>query len=101
MAGNVYLKKQRVVFTNNLALLVDCPDPDDVIDELVQEKMIGKHAAQQVQLQQITNREKNRIIIEQLTNSGPGTLEKFCRILRTTGRLAFIAEALECDIECK
>ncbi|XP_065908397.1 NACHT, LRR and PYD domains-containing protein 3-like isoform X2 [Dysidea avara] len=64
--------------------------------------MIGKNAAQKVQLQ-TTSREKNRIIVEQLANSGPETLEKFCRILRNTGRLAFIAEVLapECDPSVK
>ena len=95
MAANESLKKQREVFTNNRAFLVDYLDADDVIDELIQEKLIGKNAAQRVQLQTTSREEKNRIIIEQLTNSGPGTLEKFCKILRSTGRLVFIAEELE------
>jgi len=95
MAGDKSLKKQREVFTNNRAFLVDYLDADDVIDELIQEKMIGKNAAQRVQLQTTSREEKNKIIVEQLTNSGPGTLEKFCRILTDTGRLAFIAETLD------
>ena len=94
MAGNESLKKQREVFTNNHAFLVDYLDADDIIDELIQERMIGKNAAQRVQLQ-TTNKEKNRIIVEQLTKSGPGTLEKFCEILQNTRKLAFIAEELE------
>ena len=98
MAANEGLKKQREVFTNNRTFLVDYLDPDDVIDELVQEKMIGRNAAQRVQLQVTSREEKNRIIVEQLTNSGPGTLKKFCKILRDTVRLAFIAEELE---KCK
>jgi len=99
MAG-IYeeLKKQREVFTNNRAFLIDYLDPDDVIDELIQEKMIGKNAAQRIQLPVTNREEKNRIIIEQLTNSGPGTLQKFSTILRNTGRLSFIAEELE---KCK
>ncbi|XP_065908368.1 NACHT, LRR and PYD domains-containing protein 1-like isoform X2 [Dysidea avara] len=95
MAGNESLKKQREVFTNNRAFLVDYLDADDIIDDLIQEKMIGKNAAQRVQLQTTSREEKNRIIVEQLTNSGPGTLDKFCEILRNTGRLAFVAEELE------
>ena len=99
MAGIESLKKQREVFTNNRAFLVDYLDADDIIDDLIQEKMIGKNAAQRVQLQMTSREEKNRIIVEQLTNSGPGTLEKFCRILRNTGRLAFVAEVLdECEL---
>ncbi|XP_065908363.1 NACHT, LRR and PYD domains-containing protein 3-like isoform X3 [Dysidea avara] len=95
MAGNESLKKQREVFTNNRAFLVDYLDADDIIDELIQEKIIGKNAAQRIQLQTASREEKNRIIVEQLTNSGPGTLENFCEILRNTGRLAFVAEELE------
>ena len=95
MADDESLIKQREAFTNNHAFLVDYLDADDVIDELIQGKMIGKNAAQRVQLQTTSRKEKNRIIIEQLTNSGPGTLEKFCRILTDTGRLGFIAEKLD------
>ena len=95
MAGNESLKKQREVFTNNRAFLVDYLDADDIIDDLIQEKMIGKNAEQRVQLQTTSREEKNRIIVEQLTNSGPGTLDKFCEILRNTERLAFVAEELE------
>ena len=97
-SNNESLTKQREVFINNRVFLVDFLDADDIIDDLIQEKMIGKNAAQKVQLQ-TTSREKNRIIVEQLANSGPETLEKFCRILRNTGRLAFIAEVLA--PECK
>ncbi|XP_065906562.1 NACHT, LRR and PYD domains-containing protein 12-like isoform X2 [Dysidea avara] len=95
MAGIESLKKQREVFTNNRAFLVDYLDADDIIDDLIQEKMIGKNSAQRVQLQTTSREEKNRIIVEQLTNSGPRMLEKFCRILRNTGRLAFVAEVLD------
>jgi len=95
MARHGSLKKQREVFTNYRAFLVDYLDANDVIDELIQENMIGKNSAQRVQLQTTSREEKNRIIVDQLTNSGPGTLEKFCRILTDTGRLAFIAETLD------
>jgi len=96
--GNDSIKKQREVFTNNRTFLVDCLDADDIMDELMQERMVGKLAAQQLQLKTMSRKEKNRIIIEQLTNSAPGTLQKFCKILRNTERLAFIAEELE---KCK
>ena len=57
--------------------------------------MLGKNAAQQVQLHVTSRMEKNRTIIDQLTIGGPGTLQKFCEILRNNKRLAFIAERLE------
>ena len=63
MAGHESLKKQREVFTNNRTFLVDYLDADDVIDELIQEKLIGKNAAQRVQLQTTSREEKNRIIV--------------------------------------
>jgi len=42
MTDDESLKKQTEVFTNNRAFLVDYLDAYDVIDELIQEKLIGK-----------------------------------------------------------
>ena len=94
MAGNESLNEQREVFTKNRTFLVKYLDAEDVIDELIQEKLIGQNAAQRVFLPTSSREEKNRIIVEQLTSSGPGTLNKFCKILKNTGRLDFIAKEL-------
>ena len=42
----------------------------------------------------ITRMEKNRIIVDQLSIGGPGTLEKFCKILEGK-RQIFIAEQIK------
>ena len=89
------LQEQKRVLTSNREFIVDNLDADDVIDELVQEKMIGRDAAQRVQLEVMTRVDKNRIIVDQLSIAGPGVLEKFCEILRRKKRQTFIAEELE------
>ena len=48
MAGNESLNEQREVFTKNRTFLVKYLDAEDVIDELIQEKLIGQNAAQRV-----------------------------------------------------
>ena len=89
------LAEQREILTANRKFIVDYLEADDVIDELIQARVIGKNAAQRVQLVGVSRVEKNRIIVEQLETSGPGTLEVFCGILRRHPRQVFIAEQLE------
>ena len=43
----------------------------------------------------LSRQEKNRIIVDQLSISGLGAIEKFCEILRRKKRQLFIAEKLE------
>ena len=82
--------------TDNRDFIVDNLDPDDVIDELIQDHLIGENAAQKVTQPMGWSRvEKNRIIVDQLSMSGPGAVEKFCKIIRRKKRQIFIAEELE------
>ena len=93
------LKQQKQVLTDNRDFIVDNLDPDDVIDELIQDHLIGENAAQKVTQPMGWSRvEKNRIIVDQLSMSGPGVVEKFCKIIRRKKRQIFIAEELE---KCK
>ena len=89
------LMKERDILCRNRRFLVDNLEPDDVIDDLIQSRLIGENAAQRVQLGGVSRVEKNRIIVEQLNTSRPGTLKEFCRILRRYGRQSFIADQLE------
>jgi len=92
-------EQQKKVLTNNREFIVGNLDADDVIDELIQEKMIGCNAGQRVQLVGMTSGvDKNRIIVDQLSIAGPGALEKFCQVLRKKERQTYIAEKLE---ECE
>ncbi|XP_065901640.1 protein NLRC3-like isoform X3 [Dysidea avara] len=93
--GKMSLQEQKRVLTNNREFIVNNLDADDVIDELIQEKMMGRNAAQRVQLMGMSRVDKNRIIVDQLCIAGPGVLEKFCEILRKYKRQTFIAEELE------
>ena len=95
MAEMDALEAQEQVLNDNRDFLIKYLDPDDISDQLIQEGMLGKNAAQQVQLHAKSRMEKNRTIIDQLTIGGPGTLQKFCDILKGNKRLAFIAEKLE------
>jgi len=86
---------QEQVLTENHDFLVKHLDADDVIDELIQEHLIGRSAAQRVQLEGTSRKEKNRIICEQLATAGPDAVNKFCIALRNSKRQNFIAEQLE------
>ena len=98
--SQVSLEQQEQVLENNRDFIVKRLDADDVIDELIQAKLIGQNAAQRVELMGTSRLEKNRIIFDQLITCGPGALEKFCEILKRKKRQSFIAEQLEkCEYE--
>ena len=91
----VTLDEQERVLTENRDFIIKHLDADDVIDELIQARLMGKNAAQRVQLVTVSRGDKNRIIFEQLSIAGPGALEKFCVIVKKEKRQTFIAEQLE------
>jgi len=86
---------QEQVVTDNRDLIVKLLEPDDLVDELIQKRLLGRSGAQRVQLPGTSREEKNRIICEQLTTAGPDALNKFCEILRKNKRQTFIAERQE------
>ena len=89
------------VLTDNCNFIIKHLEADDLIDELIQERLLGRSGAQRVQLQGTSREQKNRIICEQLTTAGPDALNKFCKILRNSKRQLFIAERLEkCKCAC-
>ena len=89
------LELQERVLTENRDFIIKNLDADDVIDELIQARLMGKNSVQKVELVTMSRRDKNRIICEQLSIAGPGALEKFCDILKKENRQTFIAEQLE------
>ena len=93
----VSLQKDKTVLNKCRDFIVDNLDADDVIDELIQEKMLGRNAAQRVQLVGMTRIDKNQVIVDQLSIAGPGSLAKFCKIMKSK-RQKFIAEELQ---KCK
>ncbi|XP_065887341.1 NACHT, LRR and PYD domains-containing protein 3-like isoform X2 [Dysidea avara] len=89
---------QEQVVTENRDFIVKHLDAEDVIDALIQERIMGRGAAQRVQLECMSRGDKNRIICEQLTTAGPGAVKRFCKILRNEKRQIFIAERLEISL---
>ena len=92
------LEQQEQALIANRDFIIKHLDADDVIDELIQARVIGENASQRIGLVMITRVEKNRIVFDQLSTAGPGVLERFCDILRKKRRQTFIAEKLE---KCK
>ena len=96
MENNLVVQEQ--VLTENRDFIVKHLDAEDIIDELIQERLMGRSAAQRVQLADKSRVDQNRIICQQITTAGPDALNKLCIILRKNKRQAFIAERLE---KCK
>ena len=89
------LEQQEQVLIANRDFIIKHLDADDVIDELIQARVIGENAAQRIGLVMITRVEKNRVVFDQLSTAGPGVLKRFCDILKKKGRQTFIAEKLQ------
>ena len=92
------LEQQEQVLISNRDFIIKHLDADDVIDELIQARLIGKNAAQRIGLMTMSRIDKNRIIFEQLSIAGPGALKKFCDIFKKDERQTFIAMKIE---QCK
>ena len=92
------VEQQEQVLVANRDFIIKHLDADDVIDELIQARLIGKNAAQRIGLMTMSRIDKNRIIFEQLSIAGPGALKIFCDILRKDERQTFIAVKVE---QCK
>ena len=92
------LEQQDQVLKANRDFIVKRLDTDEVMYELIQANLIGHNAAQRVQMMGMDRVDKNRIIIDQLITCGPGSLKKFCDILKRKEKQLFIAEQLE---KCK
>ena len=89
------LELQKEIFTVCQNYLVQCLNPDDVMDHLISKHLIGDSTYQQLRLSNKTKQEKNRIIVDGLSSGGPGTLEKFCVILKENKITKHIADHLK------
>ena len=89
------LELQKGVFTSCRDYLVKYLSPDDVADRLISERLIGDNAREQLFLPIKTQKEKNRIIVDELSRGGPDAFQKFCRILGRNSRTKHIADHLD------
>lgn len=88
MEGFVYVRAEDLekiedeVLRNKQQYLVTHVKPDDILDALVQNKLVGDSADQQYNLRTNTISDKVRIILNELRRSRPGYLKEFCTILK-------------------
>ncbi|XP_065901002.1 uncharacterized protein [Dysidea avara] len=82
------LSNKRVFLTQNLS-------SNDLVDYLVQERMIDDSIHQKLGMPCFTPMEKNRWIIDSLVTGPPNTFKRFCAILRKVKKYNYIAEELE------
>ena len=88
---------QRELLTTNTAFIVRSLNPDDIVDQLVSNHLVGQTAREQLNSHYKTPlaSEKNRIIIEEVSSGAPGAVDKFCGILKKNRRANYIGEKLE------
>ena len=63
----VSLEQQEQVLKRNRDFIVSRLDANDIIDELIQEDLVGSHAAGQIQQTGKTRTEKNRVVFDQMS----------------------------------
>jgi len=96
LASYEEVEKETKVFDDAKDYLIKHLDPDDLFDDAVKENIISPSAQRQIRP---STEEKSRILVQQFKMSGPGTLEKVCKLLRKPGRdvrQGHIADFLEC-----
>ena len=70
-------------------------NPDVVMDDLTNKQLISKDACRQMKTSIKSVKEKNKVIVDELSNGGPNTIEKFCEILKENRGTKFMADKLE------
>ena len=70
-------------------------NPDDIIEDLTIKLLISPSTYERLKQSAETAKRKNRIIVDELANGGPDTLEKFCEILKENRGTKFMADKLE------
>ena len=83
------------VISNQRVLLSQKLSSDDLMDYLIAEKLVDNSAGEKLGMMCFTPMEKNRVIITSLLKGPPGTLKKFCAILRKVKKYGYIADELE------
>ena len=65
------------------------------MDYLISERLVDSSTGEKLGMMCFTPMEKNRMIITDLIRGPPGTLKKFCTILRKVKKYSYIADELE------
>ena len=83
------------VIANQRVLLSQKLSADDLMDYLIADRLVDDSVGEKLGMMCFTPMEKNRMIINSLSRGPPGTLKKFCAILRKVKKYSYIAEELE------
>ena len=89
------LKLQKQLFTISRNYIVQYLNPDIVMDDLTNKQLISQDACRQMKTSVKSVKEKNKVIVDELSNGGPNTVEKFCEILKENRGTKFMADKLE------
>ncbi|XP_065900647.1 uncharacterized protein [Dysidea avara] len=83
------------LFTKNRSYLTQRLNPSDIVDNLITYRLVGSSAGQEISSPYHTNLHRNGLIVNELSQGQPGTVEKFCEILKKSQRTKYIADKLE------
>jgi len=86
---------QRELLTANTAFIVLSLNPNDIVDQLVSNHLVGQTARERLNSDFKIPSEKNRIIIDEVSTGEPGAVDKFCEILKKNRKTNYIGEKLE------
>ena len=83
------------VISNQRVLLSQKLSSDDLMDYLIADRLVDNSTGEKLSMMCFTPVEKNRMIITSLSKGPPGTLKRFCAILRKVTKYSYIADELE------
>ncbi|XP_065905041.1 uncharacterized protein [Dysidea avara] len=92
------LKLQEIeqeVLKNKRHYLVKTVKPEDIIDDLISQKLVGNYAKQQFGLLVTDTNAKVRIIVDELERSPPGFLKEFCEVLKRSRTQDHVVQELQ------
>ena len=91
---------QKKLFDKSRQFLTTYLNPDDMIDHLITHHLVGDIARQQISSPYQIPSFRNGIILDELSRGQPGTVQKFCMILKKSGMTQHIADKLEKGFVC-
>lgn len=101
MDSTKFQELETEVLTNKRHYLVKNIKPDDIIDGLIEKRLVGDSAKQKYGLLITTTDQKVQIILEELLRSRPGFLKDFCEVLDKSKTQGHVVDELQRGIVYK
>jgi len=86
---------EREVLDNKRHYLVKNIKPEDIVDDLISQKLIGANAKQRFELRVTTTDEKVQIVLDDLGRSYPGFMKEFFDVLRRSKTQDHVVQVLQ------